>query len=65
MQFIKVGDHYINMAQVLHIEHTQTSLPALNLYMTGDEVMCIAEPGEIRAVLAWLGRNSVNVMKFV
>jgi len=62
MQFIKVGNQYINMAQVHQVDENE-SLGGNTLYVyTSDHTIRITEPEERAAVLAWLGRNSINVV---
>lgn len=63
MNFIKVGDQYINMAQVHSAEmKDRGGLITLYLY-TSDHTIHITDATERQAVLAWLDRNSTQVVR--
>lgn len=62
MQFIKINERYVNMAQVHEIEvDTTPGINTIYLY-TSDHTIRVVDPTEQRALLAWLGRNSVNIL---
>jgi len=60
MDFIQVGQQYINMSQVHHAEQDDR-FPEIVLYLyTSDHTIRITDPDERNAVLGWLRRNSTR-----
>ena len=63
MQFININGRYVNMAQVQIIELTTIADTTVLYLYTSDHTFRVEQQDEREAVLAWLNRNSINVLK--
>lgn len=64
MQFIKIGDVYVNMALVQEVHIISVPNMPDGVQLSGNDfLVVISDRDEVNAVLAWLNRNSIDVLR--